>query len=173
VALTAIYFLGAIAFLLLRRAPQYLGIAVAIVVVIVATIAVIYWAYPRLVLPDPTLTGRTQLWTIILGLIWDRPLLGWGYSAMWLPNDDLTLAISDAIGWTPPQAHNAFLEVTLGLGIVGLAIVILFVAVSVWRAVRCLLAGRYKLGIYSLVYFLAINISGITESTLAQNQNIE
>jgi hypothetical protein len=27
--------------------------------------------------------------------------------------------------------------------------------------------------VYSLVFFLAINLSGITESTLAQNQNIE
>jgi exopolysaccharide production protein ExoQ len=171
--LVAVYFFGAITFLILRRAPQYFGVGLAILVVIAATVALIYWAYPTLILSDPTLTGRTQLWTVILGLIWERPLLGWGYSAMWLPNDDLTLAISDAVGWTPPQAHNAFLEVTLGLGIVGLATVIAFVAVSVWRAIRCLLAGRYKIGVYSLVFFFGINLSGITESTLAQNQNIE
>jgi exopolysaccharide production protein ExoQ len=171
--LVAVYFFGAITFLILRRGPQYFGIGLAILVVIAATVALIYWAYPALILSDPTLTGRTQLWTVILGLIWDRPLLGWGYSAMWLPNDDLTLVISDAVGWTPPQAHNAFLEVTLGLGIVGLATVIAFVAVSVWRAIRCLLAGRYKIGVYSLVFFFGINLSGITESTLAQNQNIE
>ncbi len=171
--LVAVYFFGAITFLILRRAPQYFGVGLAMLVVIVATVALIYWAYPTLILSDPTLTGRTQLWTVILRLIWDRPLLGWGYSAMWLPNDDLTLVISDAVGWTPPQAHNAFLEVTLGLGIVGLATVIAFVAVSVWRAIRCIFAGQYKVGVYSLVFFLAINLSGITESTLAQNQNIE
>jgi exopolysaccharide production protein ExoQ len=175
--LTAIYFLGTIAFLLLRRAHQYFGVGLAMLVVVATTVGLIFWAYPTSVLgllgSDPTLTGRTQLWDIVLRLIWERPLLGWGYSAMWLPKDDLTLAISDAVGWTVPEAHNALLEVTLGLGIVGLAAVVTFIAVSIWRAIRCLLTGRYTLGVYSLVFFLAINLSGITESTLAQNQNIE
>jgi exopolysaccharide production protein ExoQ len=175
--LTAIYFLGTIAFLLLRRAHQYFGVGLAMLVVVATTVGLIFWAYPTSVLgllgSDPTLTGRTQLWDIVLRLIWERPLLGWGYSAMWLPKDDLTLAISDAVGWTVPEAHNALLVVTLGLGIVGLAAVVTFIAVSIWRAIRCLLTGRYTLGVYSLVFFLAINLSGITESTLAQNQNIE
>ncbi|MGB6509916.1 MAG: O-antigen ligase family protein, partial [Xanthobacteraceae bacterium] len=148
-----------------------------IAAVITSAIAVIFLVYPDVVLQilgsDPTLTGRTELWRIVLGMIWDKPLLGWGYSAMWLQDDTITIAISSAVGWAVPQAHNAVLEVTLGLGVVGLAIVIAFVAVSVWRAICCLIAGRTKLGMYSLVFFVGINISGITESTLAQNQNIE
>jgi hypothetical protein len=59
------------------------------------------------------------------------------------------------------------------MGLTGLAIVITFVAVSLWRSMRCLMAGQQKLGMLSLVFFLGVIISGATESTLAQNQTIE
>ncbi|MFZ0720417.1 MAG: O-antigen ligase [Xanthobacteraceae bacterium] len=175
--LSSIYLLGAVLFVLWQRVRQYFGVFLAMAAVITSTFAIIFLSYPDMVLQilgsDPTLTGRTELWHIVLGMIWDRPLLGWGYSAMWLQDDDITIAISSAVGWAVPQAHNALLEVTLGLGVVGLAIVLAFVGVSVWRAIRCLIAGRTTIGMYSLVFFVGINISGITESTLAQNQNIE
>jgi exopolysaccharide production protein ExoQ len=175
--LSSIYLLGAILFVLLQYARQYFGVFLAMAAAVALTIAVIFIAYPDMVLQilgsDPTLTGRTELWRIVLGLIWDRPLLGWGYSAMWLQDDPITIAISSDVGWAVPQAHNALLEVTLGLGVVGLVIVITFVGESIWRAIRCLIDGRNKIGMYSLVFFLGINVSGITEATLAQNQNIE
>ena len=47
--LVAVYFFGAITFLILRRAPQYFGVGLAMLVVIVATVALIYWAYPTLI----------------------------------------------------------------------------------------------------------------------------
>ena len=92
---------------------------------------------------------------------------------MWLPTDSITIAISNAVGWVVPQAHNALLEVTLELGLVGLVIVLAFLGISLWRSVRCIIAGLHRLGIVSLVFFLGVIISGITESTLAQNQTIE
>ena len=175
--LTAIYLIGAFLFLLLQRARQYFGVGLAMLAIVGSMIIFILFVYPNLLFGflgrDATLTGRTELWALVLRFVWDRPLLGWGYSAMWLPDDNVTRAISDAVGWTVPQAHNALLEVTLQLGVVGLVIVLTFIVVSIWRAMRCLAAGHYKLGMYSLTFFLAINISGITEFTLAQNQNIE
>jgi exopolysaccharide production protein ExoQ len=111
--------------------------------------------------------------TLVLRLISERPLLGWGYSAMWLPADNITKAVSQAVGWSVPQAHNALLEVTLELGLVGLAIVLSFVAISLWRSVRCITAGETTLGMLSFVFFLGIIISGTTEPTFAQNQTIE
>ncbi len=175
--LTSFYLLGGVLSLLLRRAGQYFGVGLAALAVLGSTVALIYLTYPNLILgllgSDATLTGRTELWDLVLHLIEERPVLGWGYSALWLPNDPITRAISTAVGWQVPQAHNAFLEVALEIGLVGLAIVMIFVGVSVWRAVRCLQAGRYKLGMVSLVFFLGIIISGTTESTLAQNQTIE
>ena len=92
---------------------------------------------------------------------------------MWLPTVPVAIAVSRAVGWSVPQAHNAILEVTLELGLVGLVIVLIFIAVSLWRSVRCLMAGQHKLGMLSLVFFLGVIMSGATESTFAQNQDIE
>jgi O-antigen ligase len=171
------YLLGASVFFLLQRARQYFGVGLVILAVIGTATTAIYLTYPDFVFgalgSDPTLTGRTELWASVLRLISEKPVLGWGYSAMWLPKDPITIVISNAVGWTVPEAHNALLEVTLDLGLVGLVIVITFVAVSLWRGVRCIAAGQQRLGILSLVFFLGCLISGVAESELAQNQTIE
>jgi exopolysaccharide production protein ExoQ len=177
IILATFYLLGAVLYFVLRRASRYFGVALVLLIAILLTIAALYWADPNYVFEllgsDDTLTGRTELWTLVLRLISERPLLGWGYSAMWLPTDNITKAVSQAVGWSVPQAHNALLEVTLELGLAGLAIVSIFVAISLWRSVRCITAGEITLGMLSLVFFLGIVISGTTEPTLAQNQNIE
>ena len=174
---TILYILAAGLSFQLQRARQYFGVVLAMMAVLGATIAAIYWADPNLVLGfldrDATLTGRTELWATVRSLISERPLLGFGYSAMWLPSDIITIAISQAVGWSVQGAHNAILEVRLEMGLVGLLIVLSFVAVSLWRSVLCLMAGQHKLGMVSLVFFLGVIISGETQVNLAGNQTIE
>jgi len=175
--LAFLYLLGAILFMLLQRAGQYFMVFLVIFAVVGLTIGAAFWADPDLILgmlgSDPTFTGRTAVWGLVLDEIWQRPFLGWGYSAMWLKGDTITTTISSAVGWEVPEAHNALLEVALGLGLVGVVTVVAFVAISAWRAIRCIAVGRYKIGIYSLTFFIGINLSGITESMLVQNQSIE
>lgn len=177
ILLTALYVIGAMLFVILQRAREYFGVVLVMLATIATTVTVIYLAYPNLVFAalgsDATLTGRTELWALVLNLIAERPTLGWGYSAMWLQNDSLTASISRTVGWAVPSAHNAFLEVALELGLLGLVVVIAFVTLSFWRATRCLLADRYKYGMFSLVFFIGIIVSGLTEATLLQNQTIE
>jgi exopolysaccharide production protein ExoQ len=69
---------------------------------------------------DPTLTGRTALWSRVLDAIAERPFLGWGYTAFWEVDNDLVLRIWSQIGWNPPNAHNGFLEIALDFGVPGL-----------------------------------------------------
>ena len=177
IILSFFYLLGACLFLLLQRARQYFGIGLVVLAVFGSTIAALYWTYPNLLFEvlgsDATLSGRTELWAIVLRFISQKPLLGWGYQAMWLQTDSITIAISEAVGWAVPSAHNALLEVTLELGLVGLVIVMSFVGSSLWRSVRCIMAGLHSLGTLSLVFFLGVIISGVTETTLVQNQTIE
>jgi len=179
VLITTLYMLGASLAFLLQRARQYFGVGLAMFAVLVATIATIYWIDSDFVFGvigrDATFSGRTELWALVRGLISERPLLGWGYGAMWVPSDTITIAISEAVGWGSliPSAHNALLEVTLEMGFAGLAIVISFVAVSLWRSARCLAADQQTLGILALVFFVGVIISGTSEPALAQNQSIE
>ena len=39
---------------------------------------------------DATLTGRVDLWQQVLKLVDEKPVLGWGYRAMWQPDDPST-----------------------------------------------------------------------------------
>lgn len=64
---------------------------------------------------DATLTGRTEIWPIVLDAVWQKPLLGFGYYAATIdfmgPILDASLGIR--------YSHNGYLDVLLGTGIVG------------------------------------------------------
>ena len=68
---------------------------------------------------DTTLTGRTELWALILQSIARRPILGYGYNGFWLGMKGESLSIIAASGWVVFHAHNGLLDVLLGLGAVG------------------------------------------------------
>ena len=64
-----------------------------------------------------TLTGRIPLWTVLWQDIQRRPLLGYGFSAFWDPE---TLAyLAEELEWAVPNAHNAYLESMLEVGLLG------------------------------------------------------
>ncbi len=75
---------------------------------------------------DDTFTGRTAIWSGALEAIQSRPLTGFGLRGFFLPSyresslpypgDDLVARLQ----WPVPNAHNAFLQVLLDLGLVGL-----------------------------------------------------
>jgi exopolysaccharide production protein ExoQ len=67
---------------------------------------------------DPSLTGRTNIWQIVLSVDFNR-LLGTGYETFWL-GDRLYQIWGMAGGVT--QAHNGYLEIYLNFGIVGIFI---------------------------------------------------
>ena len=68
---------------------------------------------------DPTLTGRTIIWSYVIPDIYQKPLLGWGYAAFWSPNNPAAMEIGESIHWFAPEAHNGLLEILLTVGVVG------------------------------------------------------
>jgi O-antigen ligase len=70
---------------------------------------------------DPHLTGRTDLWGYAIDCIRDKPLLGYGYEAFWTYDSVPARRIREAINWdSAPHAHNGYIDLTLGVGIIGL-----------------------------------------------------
>jgi O-antigen ligase len=70
---------------------------------------------------DPmSLTGRVDVWKTILEYAAQRPLFGYGHDAFWSPSriED----ISKTHQWSINQAHNAYLEWLVNLGLVGLCL---------------------------------------------------
>jgi exopolysaccharide production protein ExoQ len=69
---------------------------------------------------DPTLTGRTSIWDVVIPMIADSPLLGHGYyagtSALAGPR------LKELFGLAISDAHNGYLSLLLETGIVGLSL---------------------------------------------------
>ena len=117
---------------------------------------------------DPTLTGRTVLWGFVQDNIRLRPLLGWGYSAFWQPDNPAANAISLTLGWYVPQAHNGLLELLIELGFVGTA---LFIAL--WLRNLLLAAGRLRtptkaFATTALLFYVSLLLMGASEAILLE-----
>jgi exopolysaccharide production protein ExoQ len=69
---------------------------------------------------DSNLTGRLPIWRLSIAAMLHRPLLGSGWDAFWPgPEGD---TIRSLVRWVVPHAHNGFLEISLNIGLIGLAI---------------------------------------------------
>ncbi|MEO1498714.1 MAG: O-antigen ligase family protein [Planctomycetota bacterium] len=78
-----------------------------------------------------SLTGRVPLWEELMGYVAKRPLTGYGFEAFWTPRRmDLVMKSQ---GWALQSAHNAYLEVTLQIGLIGMALASVFVIVCTMR----------------------------------------
>jgi exopolysaccharide production protein ExoQ len=72
---------------------------------------------------DPTLTGRTFLWARADDLIARRPVLGYGYQAIWMGDSTETIALQRMTGITDGRTfhfHHQFRQVAVDTGLLGL-----------------------------------------------------
>jgi exopolysaccharide production protein ExoQ len=106
---------------------------------------------------DPSLTGRTEIWNVVLSVPVNR-VVGAGYESFWLGKRLETIWRIWGIPFN--QAHDGYLQVFLDLGVIGLillGIVIFWGYRNVFRAVRLdPEAGRIRLAFFfvALVYNL-------------------
>jgi exopolysaccharide production protein ExoQ len=114
---------------------------------------------------DSTLTGRTNIWAMALESIAERPVLGYGYNAFWnvAPEAD---RISTILHWKVPHAHNGFIDLTLQLGVVGLALYLAIYFVAIRRAVNLANATPEQEAIWPLAYLAFTLLYQMTESTI-------
>jgi len=83
-----------------------------------------------------SLTGRIPLWEKAVELIWQKPLLGWGYVS-----GGRVAFLSMFKWWAPPHSHNAFLEILLALGVVGGVILLMLLYQTLRPAIQVLRGG--------------------------------
>jgi O-antigen ligase len=175
--LSLFYLIGTCIYLLWKR-ERLAGVAASIFFVLILLILlIVLWHDPQFALgiieKDITLTGRTKVWGVVFAFIEQRPWLGWGYRAMWGPDDALTTHMDRLFGWGAGSSHNAFLEITLQLGLLGLGLMLVIIGIALWRGVQCCRTGILPLGWFSLMFFLGAILAGQTIHTLGQNQVIE
>jgi O-antigen ligase len=83
---------------------------------------------------DATLSGRTEIWAVLTDHIQHHPWLGTGYGAYWTAGPVLGTDAWDMVkrlnGFFPGSAHNGYLEVANDLGLVGLVMLLAYIAVQ-------------------------------------------
>ncbi|MGV8970516.1 MAG: O-antigen ligase family protein [Microbacteriaceae bacterium] len=115
-----------------RRTVVYLSLSG--VIVIGATLAVVLRSQILGALgKSDDLTGRLDIWDAVIGLASERPVFGWGWVSFWAPWVDPFDSLIVKSGVRQLHAHNAWLDIWLQLGIIGL---IVFVALVFSTAVR-------------------------------------
>lgn len=80
-----------------------------------------------------TLSGRVEIWDAVIGLAQQRPLVGWGWISHWAPWVEPLGTLARVDGVIQLQAHNAWLDVWLQLGVLGLVIFGALVLVTIVR----------------------------------------
>jgi exopolysaccharide production protein ExoQ len=136
----SIVVIAAIVLVLLRRARtahmRRTVAIVSIVVVVIGFVGAVLLRGPILgaLGKSGTLTGRTGIWAEVISLASQRPVLGWGWISYWVPglapfnNPAFRLG-----GIQYLQAHDAWLDLWLQLGAIG---VIVFAAFALSALVR-------------------------------------
>ncbi len=131
-----------------------LGVLSVAAVLIVATPDLLFSVLGK----DSTLTGRTGIWSAAIDSIARRPLFGYGYQAFWLGLEGESYRVILAVSWLLAQAQNGFLDVTLEMGVAGLAIVLLVFGFAFRDAGVCLFRGRDHAQLRAVEWYLAVVI---------------
>jgi len=69
----------------------------------------------------PTLSGRSVIWPVIVSLISERPILGYGYMSFFVP-DSYWLQTGFTEIWRPEHAHNVWLDIGMDFGLTGIVV---------------------------------------------------
>jgi O-antigen ligase len=114
---------------------------------------------------DLTLTGRSEIWDLMLDHIGQQPYLGTGYGAYWARSDQGTPSFEFVLklGFDPGSAHNGYLEVLNDLGALGLGVLLLYLVVFVLQAVRLMRSDHAQAALF-LALFLQQAVANLTES---------
>jgi len=105
---------------------------------------------------DSTLTGRNDLWAILVPLQMQRPLWGYGFGGFW---NTAIIQHADA-----NEAHNGYLDLLLNIGFVGY-IFFIIVLLSFCRTAQRMIIDNFDWGILFVCFLLMAVVHNISEST--------
>jgi exopolysaccharide production protein ExoQ len=119
---------------------------------------------------DPTLSQRTSIWAAVWIEILKHPILGYGFAAFWKglfgPSHDVVVSS----GWDVFQAQDGFLDVWLGVGVVGIALVAMMVVQAIRNAIRSFRGVNATYVRWCIVIIISTLLLNIGESTIGRPQ---
>lgn len=146
-------------------------------IMVLGSIVGLLWSNSEILLSslgkDATLTGRTELWSTLIEVIWQSPILGYGYSGFWTSDPYGPAAqVRKAVEWGVNNAHNGFLTICIELGLLGLLVYVLgFLILSV-RSIQWIRLTKTAVGFWPLTYVAFTFLFNQTESSLISENSI-
>lgn len=116
-----------------RRWPVYTTVAGGVLVTLAT--APLWWRpVVTLLGRSADATGRGDIWNAVWGLIVERPVVGWGWISYWAPWVEPFDHLAQRNGVLYLQAHNAWLDVWMQVGIIGLILFGVAAFMGLWRS---------------------------------------
>jgi len=112
---------------------------------------------------DPTFTNRTRIWQLALEYIAKRPWFGYGFGAFWREQSADAQIFWVALGFKTPHAHNSWLEMALGIGVVGAGIAALGWLAAFYRTLRVVAAPHAEHVAFCFALLAAIFFENLSE----------
>jgi O-antigen ligase len=119
---------------------------------------------------DCTITSRTEIWGLVWSAVMERAWIGYGFGAFWAGESELGNAIRAKLGWqeTITEAHNAWLDIWLSIGAVGVGLAILTLSALSLKVLRRANARKQSAAdawsVWSVGFVMSAWIYSLTES---------
>jgi len=117
------------------------------------------------------ISGRFDIWGMVLEEIDKHPWLGVGFGAFWMGTGSASQSIIDRLYWLPFQAHNGYLDIYNELGIIGLGLFAGFILAHVITLMRLSRFSREASAFHGAL-LLTVMAHNVTESTLFHGLNL-
>jgi exopolysaccharide production protein ExoQ len=117
---------------------------------------------------DPTLTGRTAIWQTAWDMLEQKFIFGYGYGGF-LENLDIQSRLSSNIQL---GVHNGFLEFALDMGVLGLLLILIWIAAILFRASLLLTQNKNDENYWPLMFLLNLVLVNMSESTFMVRNNL-
>ncbi|KQO62155.1 O-antigen ligase family protein [Curtobacterium sp. Leaf261] len=163
-----------------RRTPRYLlGLAGAVVV---AGVVIVAWRpITGLLGKSSDLTGRGDIWHAVWGLVEQHPVVGWGWIGYWWPAISPLNELAVRKGVTYLQAHDAYLDMWMQVGAIGLALFLVYVLGTLvrswWNATSIAYDAALRprsfdpVSLAALLVLTALLVQSVAESRLLYEGN--
>jgi len=116
------------------------------------------------------LTGRTEIWSLVISFIPQRPILGYGYSAFWMGASPESLVVNRALGGPVQYSHNGYLEMLLTLGAIGFLLTLVLIGAGIKRALDLSKQREFGTELWPLAFLLYFIFHNLGEVTIATQQ---
>lgn len=120
---------------------------------------------------NSTLSGRTEVWSVIIDMIKLHPILGYGYNSIWIAGHKLDY-IQSMVNWPVTHSHNGYLDICLNIGAIGLSVFLIGFFRTFCTAIRNLPLLKFAHDFWPLMYITFLFIYNLTETAILTNNSI-